>query len=255
MVASAASAIVLGGCDKMVDFSESIAAPAKAYSTDDANLPAETEELGKRYDRDPGEKYASIAYARALRALERSSEAAAVMRTAAVRAPKDPEVLGAYGKALADSGQLDQAKTVLANAYTPDRPNPTIMSAQGVVDDELGDPEGARAFYHAALKIAPGDPVVLNNLGLSYLLTKQLREAEATLRQANASPRADARQRDNLAMVLWLERMSAKAEGVGQTDRSALAALVAGAASNRTLAQSNASSSKRPNSPLAYTSE
>ena len=255
LVVLAAAATSLGGCEDMIDITGSIAAPAKAMPTSDADLRADADEWGKRYDSDPGEKSASINYARALRALTRYSEAAAVMQTAAVRSPNDFEVLGAYGKALADSGQLVQAKEVLAHAYTPDRPDPTIMSVQGAVDDELGDHEAARNFYRAALKIAPGDPAILNNLGLSYVLTKQLPQAEAALREANASPRADARERDNLALVLALEGKFAKAQEVSRTDMPAEAAAADARAIRRTLEQSTESSSTEPTKPLADTSE
>ena len=81
-----------------------------------------------------------------------------------------------------------QAKEVLASSYTPERPDWTIMSVQGSVADRLGDHEGAQKFYRDALKIAPGEPRVLSNLGLSYALTKQLPEAEAALRQALRQP-------------------------------------------------------------------
>ncbi|MGO9770447.1 MAG: tetratricopeptide repeat protein [Roseiarcus sp.] len=255
LVVLVATATSLGGCEDMIDLTGSIAAPAKAMPTSDASLHADADEQGKRYDRDPGEKSASIDYARALRALTRYGEAAAVMQTAAVRSPHDIEVLGAYGKALADSGQLEQAKEVLAHACTPDRPNPTIMSVQGAVDDELGDHEGARRFYRDALKIAPGDPAILNNLGLSYVLTKQLPQAEAALRKANASPRADARQRDNLALVLALERKFAKAQEVSRTDMPAEAAAADARAIRRTNEQSAGSPSTGPTNPLAYASE
>jgi Flp pilus assembly protein TadD len=177
------------------------------------------------------------------------------MQTAAVRSPNDFEVLGAYGKALADSGQFEQAKEVLAHADTPDRPNPTIMSVQGAVDDELGDHEGARKFYRAALKIAPGDPAILNNLGLSYVLTKQLPQAEAALREANASPRADARERNNLALILALEGKLAKAHEVSRTDVAAEAAAADAPANRRIIELSTESSSIGPTNPLAYTNE
>ena len=110
------------------------------------------------------------------------------MQAAAVKAPQDFEVLGAYGKALADDGQFEQAKDVLARSYTPERPDWTIMSVQGSVADRLGDHEAAQKFYADALKIAPGEPSVLSNLGLSYALTKQLPEAEAALREASGEP-------------------------------------------------------------------
>jgi Flp pilus assembly protein TadD len=210
LVVFTVAATTLGGCEDMIDTTGSIAAPAKFKSTDNNNLRADADNLGKQYEKDPGEKSSSINYARALRAETRYAEAAAVMQTAAIRAPFDFEVLGEYGKALADSGDLAHAKEVLSRAYTPDRPSPTIMSVQGVVDDELGDHEGARTFYRGALKISPGDPAILNNLGLSYLLTRQLPESEAALRQANASPEAGARERDNLAMVLAVESKLAK---------------------------------------------
>jgi Flp pilus assembly protein TadD len=95
---------------------------------------------------------------------------------------------------------------------------------QGSVADRLGDHDGAQTFYRGALKIAPGEPSVLSNLGLSYALTKQLPEAEAALREASASPRADARMRQNLALVLALEGKFAEAEEISRQDMTAQAA-------------------------------
>jgi Flp pilus assembly protein TadD len=246
----------LGGCEDMTDLTTgSIARPAKTPPSGDADLRASVDEWAARYDRDPGEKIASINYARALRALGRNSEAAAVMQTAAVKAPNDFEVLGAYGKALADSGQLTQAREVLAHAYAPDRPDWTIMSVQGAVADELGDHARARAFYHDALTIAPGEPSILNNLGLSYVLTKQLPQAEAALREANASPRADARARGNLALVLALEGKFAKAEEISRKDLPAEAAADDARAIRGIVENSTAAASTKPTMALADTRE
>jgi len=194
---------------------------------------------GRRYDASPGEKVASINYARALRALTRYDEAAAVMQAAAVKAPHDFEALGAYGKALADDGQFEQSKEVLARAYTPERPDWTIMSVQGSVADRLGDHEGAQKFYTDALKIAPGEPSVLSNLGLSYALTKRLPEAEQALREASASPIADARVRQNLALILSLEGKFAEAEQISRRDMTAEAAAANVAAIKQMIAQND----------------
>ena len=99
------------------------------------------------------------------------------------------------------------------------RNGPTGRSCRwGLVADRLGDHDGAQTFYRGALKIAPGEPSVLSNLGLSYALTKQLPEAEAALREASASPRADARMRQNLALVLALEGKFAEAERISRQD-------------------------------------
>ena len=239
LVGLAGAAAPLAGCRGVGDVTGSIASTQQPLPSDDAALRAYADDWGKRYDANPGEKVASINYARALRALSRYSEAAAVMRAAAVKAPEDFEVLGAYGKALADSGQFAQAKEVLARAYLPERPDWTIMSVQGSVADRLGDHEGAQKFYHDALKIAPGEPSILSNLGLSYALTKQLPEAEAALREACASPRADARARQNLALVLALEAKFAEAEQISRQDMSAQAATANVAAIRQMIAQND----------------
>src|SRR6478735_2982598 len=81
-------------------------------------------------------------------------------------ATRDREVLGAYGKALADAGRLKEASTVLANAHTPERPNWSILSAQGSVADQLGDHKQAQNYYEAAIRMPRDEPSVMSNLGL-----------------------------------------------------------------------------------------
>src|SRR5918994_1057865 len=145
-----------------------------------------------------------LPYARGLRALEQNAQAVAVLQQAAIRSPKNPELLAAYGKALADVGRYKEAAEVLSKAHTPERPDWRILSAQGAVADQLGDHGLAQSYYGTALKIAPGEPTVLSNLGLSYALSKRLADAEKTLRAAAATPAADARVRQNLALGLGL---------------------------------------------------
>jgi Flp pilus assembly protein TadD len=217
MLALAVLAGPLGGCREFGDVTGSIRSPA-APPTGEAQLRAYAEACRQRYERDPGAKAASIEYARVLRALTRYGEAVAVMQAAAVRAPKDGDVLGEYGKALADDGQLAQAKDVLTRAYSPDDPKWDVMSVQGAVADRMGDHATAMQFYRDALKIAPDEPAVLTNMGLSYALAKRLPDAERTLRAAAARPKADARTRGDLALVLALEGKYAEAEQVSQTD-------------------------------------
>ena len=45
---------------------------------------------------------------------------------------------------------------------------------------------------------------MLSNFGLSYALSRDLVRAEQTLRRAAASPNADAKVRQNLALVIGL---------------------------------------------------
>ncbi len=238
--AVATVAAPLAGCHDFGDVTGSIGqSTATAPPADETKLRAYADDCGKRYERNPGEKAASIEYARALRALTRYSEAVAVIQTAAIKSPKDYDVLGEYGKALADAGQLAQAKDVLTRADTPDAPRWDVMSVQGTVADRLGDHASAMQFYRDALKISPGEPAVLTNMGLSLALAKHLPEAEQALKQAVASPKADARMRGDLALVLALEGKFGEAERIGQTDLSPEAARANVEAIREMIAQNN----------------
>ena len=64
----------------------------------------------------------------------------------------------------------------------------------------------------------PDEPSVLSNLGLSYALSKDLSDAEATLRRAAAQPPVDPRVRQNLALVVGLQGRFEEAEGIARAD-------------------------------------
>ena len=128
------------------------------------------------------------------------------------------ELLGAYGRALADVGNYQQALDVLSRAHTPDRPDWRILSVQGAVLDQMGRHEDAQRYYATALKIVPDEPSVLSNLGLSYALSKDLVRAEMTLRRAAARSSADPRVRQNLALVVGLQGRFAEAETIARAD-------------------------------------
>ena len=83
--------------------------------------------------------------------------------------------MAAYGRALADNGNSQAAFDVLGRAHTPANPDWRILSVQGTTLDKLGKHEDARRYYATALKIVPEEPSVLSNLGLSYVLTRELR--------------------------------------------------------------------------------
>jgi Flp pilus assembly protein TadD len=94
---------------------------------------------------------------------------------------------------------------VVRAANSPRTPDWRLTSAEGAIQDQLGNSAEARRLYQEALKLAPDEPTVLNNLGLSYVFTNELAKAETTLRRAVASPRADSRVRQNLALVVGLQ--------------------------------------------------
>ena len=93
-----------------------------------------------------------------------------------------------------------------------------ILSAQGAALDQLGRYEEARQYYASALKIMPDEPSVLSNLGLSYVLSKDLPKAEETLRRAHGRAGTDPRVRANLALVVGLQGRLAEAEKIVKAD-------------------------------------
>ena len=214
----------LGACNtKSLDLIVPLGAGARGgpeSPKDEAGRRQFAEEWGRRYDANPQDRATAMTYARALHGLDQNAQAVAVLQGLAIQYPEDMKVLGAYGKALADAGDFRQATEVLSRAHTPDRPDWTILSAQGSVADQMGDHETARGYYEAALKIRPDEPSVLSNLGLSYALSRQLPKAEATLRAAAEQPGADARVRQNYALVLGLQGKFADAEVVSRRDLS-----------------------------------
>jgi Flp pilus assembly protein TadD len=206
----------LGGCQTMSDITGSISPKSSASAEPDSRQAAEV--TGERYRADPKNAEAALAYGQALRASGQRSQAAAVLEQATIAHPGDKALLAGYGRALADNGNFQQAFDVLNRAHSPDDPDWRLLSVQGTTLDQLGRHDEARRYYESALKIVPDEPSVLSNLGLSYMLSKNLPKAEEALRHAYASGRADARVRQNLALVIGLQGRFAEAEQIVRAD-------------------------------------
>lgn len=174
--------------------------------------------LGERYRANPRDADLALRYGQALRANGQRAQAVAVLEQATIAHPRNKAMLAAYGRALADNGNFQQAFDTLGRAHTPENPDWRILSVQGTALDQLGRHQDARGYYEAALKIAPGEPTVLSNLGMSYLLTRDLAKAERVLRQAYGNGRADARVRQNLALVVGLQGRFGEAEDIAARD-------------------------------------
>src|SRR5690606_9903452 len=151
-------------------------------------------------------------------ALEQRSQAVAVLEQAVIHNGNNQALLGAFGRALADVGSYARAMEVLSKAHSPDQPDWRILNVQGAVLDQMARHEEAREYYAAALKIVADEPSVLSNLGLSYALSKDLVQAEATLRRALNGRTTDPRVRQNLALVIGLQGRFAEAEEIARAD-------------------------------------
>jgi Flp pilus assembly protein TadD len=213
--------LVLGLCscqtDGLSDITGSLGDKAER------NRPVE-EAHGLDYYRDrsranPQDAEAVLSYGKALRAAGQRAQAVAVLEQATIAHPNDKALLAGYGRALADNGNFQQAFDVLSRAHSPDDPDWRILSVQGAALDQLGRGEEARQYYASALRIVPDEPSVLSNLGLSYMLSKDLPKAEETLRRAYSHAGADPRVRQNLALVVGLRGHVAEAESIVREGR------------------------------------
>jgi len=173
---------------------------------------------GDKYKRNPKDKGIGLYYASLLRMTGRDEQALAVMRQMVIFHPKDNDVLSAYGKALAATGNLTQALKIIDRAQRPDQPDWRLVSAKGAILDQLNRHEEARQLYRQALDLEPDEPSVLSNLGISYLLDNDLASAETYLRKANQQPGADSRIRQNLALVVGLQGRFDEAEKIASAE-------------------------------------
>jgi Flp pilus assembly protein TadD len=190
----------------------------KAETSRSADPRRDLETSQERFRANPKDADAALHYGKALRATGQRSQAVAVLEQATIAHPGNKALLAGYGRALADNGNFQQAFDVLSRAHTPEDPDWRILSAQGATLDQLGRYDEARQYYSSALKVVPDEPSVLSNLGLSYLLSKDLPRAEETLRRAYGQPGADQRVRTNLAVVVGLQGRMAEAETLVKAD-------------------------------------
>ena len=190
--------------------------PKSEAAPDDPRRAVEV--YGERYRANPKDAEAALGYGQALRATGQRAQATAVLEQATIAHSGNKVLLAAYGRALADNGNSQAAFDVLTRAHTPANPDWRILSVQGTTLDKMGKHEEARRYYTTALNIVPEEPSVLSNLGLSYMLTRELPLAEETLRRAYSNPRADARVRQNLALVVGLQGRFQEAETIAKGD-------------------------------------
>jgi Flp pilus assembly protein TadD len=211
-------AAALAGCQTTQTATTTGSIPIAPADRPDAAWRQDIETYGAQYRANPTNVDVALRYAQALRATGERAQAVAVLERISLQNPRDKRVLGAYGRALAEAGNYNQALEVLGRAHSPDQPDWRVLSVEGAVLDLLSRHTEAQRYYLTALKIVPDEPSVLSNLGLSYALSKDLRNAETILRRAAARPPVDPRVRQNLALVVGLQGRFAEAETIARAD-------------------------------------
>ncbi|BCW91010.1 Beta-barrel assembly-enhancing protease [Alphaproteobacteria bacterium SO-S41] len=201
---------VLAACAS--DGATQAAAPAPnderaAAIADLKSRPVPDDPIGKaaywaqRSEVEPDNVEISVQFAKALRGIGSNDRAVEFLEERLIKQPGQPELMAEYGKSLVAARRPQEALPVLAQARQMKPDDWTILVAQGVAYDQLGDFPHARQSYEAALAISPNNPAILNNLGLSYMMAGDKQNAAKYLRMAAAAPGANAQVRANLAMV------------------------------------------------------
>lgn len=213
----------LAGCKTtgMSDITGSIGARAEAPppASSPADSARDIEAYGDRFRANPRDADAAMRYGQALRANGQRAQAVSVFEQATLNNPGNKALMAGYGRALADAGNFERAFEVLGTAHSPANPDWRILSAQGAALDQMGRHDEARRYYANALKLRPEEPSVLSNLGLSYMLSKDLPQAEATLRRAQQGRgNVDPRVRQNLGLVVGLQGRFSEAEAIVRAD-------------------------------------
>ncbi len=173
--------------------------------------------------------------ARALAALGREEEADALLASVLATNPDDPDLLSAYAEGLRKQGKDAEAEAALTRAVAkspfhqrarwqlgqllqedgrsqdavevyeemlriqPDDAE-THFAIGSILLDE--DPAAALPYLEEASRLAPSKSKFLTSLGVAYLKTGRMSEAEATLRRAIALSPDDPSIRNNLGIVL-----------------------------------------------------
>jgi Flp pilus assembly protein TadD len=211
------SATMLTGCkqasrlDPSGDISTASTAPASFEAV---------AEMGKKWEANPADVSKGLAYANALESIGQTDQQLSVYARMVETNPDNAKLAGLYGRRLAAAGRAGEAIPVLERAAASKEADWRVYSALGSVYDQQGLYEKARAQYAKALAGDPQNLTVMNNLGMSYALEGNLKQAEATLRQADALPRSksEPRIRQNLALVVGLQGRFEEASSLARED-------------------------------------
>ena len=132
--------------------------------------------------------------------------------------PRDVDLMTELGASYVATNQSQNAIKILDSALRFQPQNARLWSLKGAALDQLEMFDKARQHYTKALGLAPSDPSIMANVGLSYALEGDPKTAEIWLRRAANSPGASPSVRQNLALVLGLQGKLDEAEKWAKQD-------------------------------------
>jgi Flp pilus assembly protein TadD len=210
--------IALAGCQS-ASVADKMSDPFSTSSVSHASLKG-TAEAGKRWQADRRNLRLGMAYVQQLDALGQTNDKLKVLDELAGYHPDDMRFQAYYGKELIKAGQASRAEQTLQTVVQSGRADWKTHSALGSTLDQRGEHVRARQYYETALKAKPGEMSVMNNIGMSYLLEGNLKQAETTLRKLNDTPGSQRlpQVRQNLALAVGLQGRFDEARDIASRD-------------------------------------
>ncbi|MCI4662147.1 MAG: hypothetical protein MRY63_10055 [Neomegalonema sp.] len=178
--------------------------------------------LSKLYDQNPRDKQITYDYARHLRYSGFLSVAKQVLGNGLAIHPQDPLLLLELAKVHIAAGEPSEALMrlqVISASRGKESPgkDPSVLQTKGVALDRMGRHAEAQEAYHSAMTLDRPSASLLNNLGMSYLLSGDSEKAEEVLRQATVAHGAGPQVQQNLAMAMTLNGKEAEAESIARS--------------------------------------
>lgn len=109
----------------------------------------------------------------------------------------------AWAKERAAAGRQEEALELYHELVQEDPINVRALNNLGVLQDEMGDAEGAVATLRAAKKIQPTNQEILGNLGAALGTLGRYKDAEKELRNAYRLDPSNLQVRANLGILLY----------------------------------------------------
>lgn len=158
------------------------------------------------YQKDSTDLDTTVSFMRALRQIGSHERIQEIATTSIPIHPTGYEILLELGRSfMAQNKPQEAAQAFVRSADLSPLTDAAPLAALGLAFDRLENHSQAQEAYQIALEREPNRVSTLTNYGLSLALTGQLSEAETALRKAVQLPGADARVRQNLALILGLQ--------------------------------------------------
>ena len=217
-------AALTGACAKSGEdlLSASLGKPRAASETDGrSELAKATEYWQKRFQEEPQNLEAALAFARNLKAGGRKQDAFAVLQQASLFHSSSAELNSEYGRLALEFGQTALAARLLDAAGAMGQSDWKLVSAQGAAKAKLGQFDEAITLFETAHRMAPDEASVTNNLAMAYVAKGDLKRGEELLRRIALAPDATPRMRQNLSLVLGLQGRYTEAKAIAAQDKPA----------------------------------